>query len=161
MLEYKTIDNFKPGLIKRLLKNCYKGLIEHFPEEKQRFYRQWEKEDNETFNNPKTVGKYVLFSCINNSPIGYVSWDDRQFPLGIVGQNCILPDYQGKGYGKKQIELIIKFFQDNKFNEIQAITGDHEFFAPARRIYITCGFQELKKTKGDIFELVEFFKLIK
>jgi GNAT superfamily N-acetyltransferase len=160
MVEYKTIENFKPGLIEKLVKTCYKRLIDYFPYEKQRFYHQWEKEDNEAFSNPEIIGKYVLFTCISNNPIGYFSWDDRQYPLGIVGQNCILPNYQGLGYGRKQIELIIKIFQDKKFNEIRAITGDHDFFISAKKMYTNCGFQEQRIMKGDLFELIEFSKQI-
>jgi GNAT superfamily N-acetyltransferase len=160
MITYKPINDFKQGLIQKLITNCYKGLIEYFPDEKQRFYCQWEQEDKNAFQNIDAVGKYVLFTCINDNPIGYFSWDDRQYPLGIVGQNCILPNYQGQGYGKKQIELMIQIFQDKKFNEIKAITGDHEFFMSARKMYINCGFQEQRKMKGDLFKLVEFSRRI-
>jgi GNAT superfamily N-acetyltransferase len=156
MIEYKTIDHFKPGLIETLVKKCYERLIHYFPHEKQRLYSRWENEDLEAFNNPETVGKYVLFTCIGNKPIGYFSWDDRRYPVGIVGQNCILPNYQGKGYGKKQIERIIKIFQDKKFSKIQAITGDHDFFSSAQKMYINCGFKVQRKLKGDFFELIEF-----
>jgi GNAT superfamily N-acetyltransferase len=160
MIFYKTIDNFKPGLIQEIIIASYKNLIDYFPEEKQRLYGHWEKEDVDAFNNPETIGKHVLFSCIKNKPIGYFSWDDRQYPLGIIGQNCVLPNYQGKGYGKKQIELIIQLFQDNKFKEIIAITGDHKFFLSSQKMYISCGFREQKKIKGDLFNLIEFSKRI-
>jgi GNAT superfamily N-acetyltransferase len=160
MIEYRTIDNFGSGLIEKLLKTSYQRLIDCFPDEKQRFYRQWEKEDNEAFNNPETIGKYVLFTCISNNPIGYFSWDDRQYPLGIVGQNCILPDYQGQGYGRKQIESVIKIFKDRKFNQIRATTGDHDFFISAQKMYANCGFREQRKMKGDLYKLIEFSKQI-
>jgi GNAT superfamily N-acetyltransferase len=160
MIDYKTTDNFRPGRIEKLLKICYKRLIDYFPDEKQRFYRQWEKEDNEAFNNPETIGKYVLFSCIRNIPIGYFSWDERQYPVGILGQNCILPDYQGQGYGRKQIEFIIKIFQDKNFHQIRVITGDHDFFRSAQKMYTNSGFQVERKIKGDLFTLIEFSKWI-
>jgi|WetSurSiteA1Bulk_404760.scaffolds.fasta_scaffold121065_1 hypothetical protein len=160
MIDFKEINNFKPGLIEQLLKICYKGLIDYFPNEKQRLFCQWEKEDSDAFNNLDTIGRHVKFSCLDNNPIGYLSWDDRQYPIGIVGQNCIIPNYQGHGYGKKQIELIIKIFQDKKFKEIKAITGDHDFFISAQKIYINCGFHEHNKSKGDLFNLIEFSKQI-
>jgi GNAT superfamily N-acetyltransferase len=160
MIDYRTIDNFRSGLIEKLLKTSYKRLIDYFPNDKQRYYTQWEKEDSEAFNNPDTIGKYVLFSCISNNPIGYFSWDDRQYPLGIIGQNCILPNFQGQGYGRKQIDLMIKIFQDKKFNEIKAITGDHDFFISAQKMYTNCGFQEQRKMEGDLFKLIEFSKQI-
>ncbi len=160
MIDFKEIDNFKPGLIEQLLKTCYKGLIDYFPEEKQRLFCQWEKEDSEAFNNLETIGRHVKFSCLDNNAIGYFSWDDRQYPLGIIGQNCILPNFQGQGYGKEQIELIIEIFQDKNFKEVKAITGDHDFFMPAQKIYISCGFKVQKRLKGDLFSLIEFSKQI-
>jgi len=160
MISHKPIEFFEKGLIQKLLKNSYKDLFKYFPDEKRRLYDQWEREDREAFNNPDTVGRHVLFTCINDKPIGYFSWDDRQHPLGLVGQNCILPDYQSKGYGKKQIECIIKIFQRGKFNEIRAITGDHEYFLAAQKMYLSCGFRQQRKIQGNPFKLIEFSKRI-
>jgi len=160
MVVFKTIDNFKPGLIQSIFEKSYAGFIDHFPNDKEIFYKQWEQEDSDAFNNPQTIGKYLLFACLKDSPIGYCSWDDRQYPIGIIGQNCILPEYQRQGYGRKQIELIIKIFKDKKFKEIRAITGEHEFFIPAQRIYEKCGFKERQRIKGNLFKLIELYKLL-
>ena len=160
MITYKQIDFFEQGIILKLLKKSYQGLFQYFPDENRSLYDESEQEDKEAFKNPDTIGRHVLFTCIHDNPIGYFSWDDRQYPLGIVGQNCILPNHQGQGFGKKQIELIIKIFQDKKFNEIRAITGDHEFFIASQKMYIRCGFQEQRKTKGDLFKRIEFSKRI-
>jgi GNAT superfamily N-acetyltransferase len=160
MIDFKTIEYFRPGLIEKILKTCYKRLIDIFPDDKDRFYSQWKHEDNEVFNNPDTIGKYILLTCLNNNPIGYFSWDNRQYPVGVVGQNCILPDFQGQGYGRRQIEFIIKIFQDKGFNEVNAVTGDHEFFISAKKMYINCGFQERRKMQGNIFRLIEFARTI-
>ena len=160
MVDYKTINNFSPGQIGHLLKTSYKSFTDSFPEQEQRFQTQWEKEDNEAFNNPQTIGRHLLFSCIGNIPVGYFSWDDRQYPIGIVGQNCVLPDFQGHGYGKKQIEMIIKIFQDKKFREIKATTGDHNFFLSAQKMYYSCGFLKKETARGELFNLIEFYKQI-
>ncbi|HEY4789362.1 MAG TPA: GNAT family N-acetyltransferase [Bacteroidales bacterium] len=160
MIDFKTIDNFKPGLIQNLLKKSYAGLIECFPDDKEKFYKQWEQEDNNVFNNPNTIGKCVLFACLEGLPIGYCSWDDRQNPIGIVGQNCILPEYQRQGFGSRQIELMIEIFKGRKFTEITVITGDHEFFKPAQRLYEKCGFMERQRFNGDLFKRIELYKLL-
>jgi hypothetical protein len=160
MIEFKEIDNYRPGIIEKILKSSYKGLVEFFPNEKQRFFLQWEKEDREAFSNVKTIGSHILFSCLDNIPIGYFSWDDRQYPIGIVGQNCILPNHQGMGYGMNQIEMIIKIFHSKRFREIKAVTGDHVFFKSAREMYFNCGFHNQKAIKGDLFNLIEYSKQI-
>src|SRR4030042_1754195 len=104
MIDFKTIDNFKPGLIQSILKNSYAEFIDCFPKDKGKFYKQWEQEDSDAFNNPQTIGKYIFITCLKDLPVGYCSWDDRQYPVGIIGQNCIIPEYQRKGYGRKQLE---------------------------------------------------------
>ena len=156
MTTFKPIDNFQPGQIEELIKVCYRGLIELFPAEKNRFYQQWEYEDKLAFQNMDTIGRNAMFTCIDDSPIGYFSWDNRHYPNGIIGQNCILPDYQRLGYGKAQIELIKKIFKDNKFKTITAITGDHDFFNPAQKMYKECGFDIHNRRKGDLFNLIEY-----
>jgi len=156
MISFKPINNFQSGQIQELIKNCYRDLIECFPTEKQRFYLQWEYEDKQAFQNIDTIGRNVMFTCLNDTPIGYFSWEDRQFPTGIVGQNCILPIHQRQGYGKSQMEMIKKLFKDRNFETIIATTGDHEFFKPAQKMYLSCGFQLHSKRKGDLFELIEY-----
>ena len=160
MIKFKTIENFKPGLIQSLLKKSYAGFIDCFPNDKEKFYKQWEQEDCDAFNNPQTIGKYLFFVCLNDLPVGFCSWDDRQSPVGIIGQNCVLPQYQRQGYGRKQIELIIKMFTDKKFKEIRVITGEHEFFIPAQRIYKKLGFKERQRINGNLFNRVEFYKYL-
>ena len=35
---------------------------------------------------------------------GFGSWDPRQAPdYGIIGHNCVLPEFRGEGLGKQQI----------------------------------------------------------
>lgn len=157
MIEFKTIRDFKPGQIQKLTKNCYHGLIEYFPNEKNRLYHKWEYEDKLAFQNIDTIGRHILFSCIENKTIGFFSWDDRQFPNGMIGQNCILPDFQGHGYGTRQIEKIIDILKIDNFKFLFAETGDHKFFYPAHKMYEKNGFKIKEKRKGDLFDLIEYF----
>lgn len=156
MIKFKPITDFKPGQIQRLIKSCYQGLIEYYPHEKDRFYYQWENDDKAAFQNIDTIGKHILFSCINSDLVGYFSWDDRQFPNGIVGQNCILPDYQGHGYGARQIEKNIEIFRKSNFITVFAETGDHDFFIPAHKMYEKSGFKIKEKRKGDLYDIIEY-----
>lgn len=160
MIDFKTIDNFNPGLIENLLKRSYAGFIDCFPDDKEKLYMQWEQEDHDVFNNLQTIGKCSLVACVNGLPIGYSSWDDRQNPIGIVGQNCIVPEYQRQGIGRRQIELMIEIFKDRKFTEMIVITGDHDFFKPAQRLYKKCGFIERQRFNGDLFKRIELYKLL-
>lgn len=157
MIEFKPITDFEPGQIQELTKICYLDLFGYFPNEKERFYHQWENEDRLAFQNIDTIGRHIQFSCIENNIIEFFSWDDRQFPKGNVGQNCILPSYQGQGYGTRQIKKIIEILKINNFKTLSAVTGDHIFFIPAHKMFEKCGFIIKEKRKGDLFDIVEYF----
>lgn len=156
MIKFKPITDFKPGQIQKLTKKCYHDLIEYFPNEKNRLHHQWETEDKLAFRNIDTIGRHILFSCIENSIIGFFSWDDRQFPNGIIGQNCILPDYRENGYGARQIKKIIEILGIDNFKTLSAKTGDHKFFIPAHKMYEKCGFKIKEKRKGELFDIIEY-----
>jgi hypothetical protein len=98
MIHFKPITEFEPGQIVELLKSSYQGLIKCFPAEKTKLYHQWALEDEESFGNLDTIGRSLLFTCYEDKVIGFFGWDDRYFPHGLVGHNCILPDYQNKQY---------------------------------------------------------------
>ena len=156
MIEFKPLTDYQPGQIQELIKKCYSELFDYSPNEKNRLYRQWENEDNLAYKNINTIGRNILFSCIENNTIGYFSWDNRQFPNGIVGQNCILPNYRGHGYGTRQIEKIIEIFKIENFKTLTVKTGEHQFFIPAQKIYEKCGFKIKEKRKGEIFNIIEY-----
>jgi GNAT superfamily N-acetyltransferase len=160
MLTFKAIENFKPGQIQDIIKMSYAGFIEFFPQQKEKLYNQWEQEDKNTFSCPDAIGKCTFFSCVNDLPVGYFSWDNRKKPIGIIGQNCILPKYRQQGYGQQQIKKIISVFKENNFNEIHVTTGNHPFFYPAQKMYLSCGFNELYRYNDDLFELMEYVKFI-
>jgi len=77
------------------------------------------------------------------SPIGFASWDPRAYPAyGIIGHNCILPAFQGQGYGTAQVRRALDILRARGFEQARVTTGDHPFFRPAQRIYAACGFRE-------------------
>jgi GNAT superfamily N-acetyltransferase len=156
MIDIQTIDNFSPGLISSIVKKCYQGLIDAFPKEKDRLYQQWDKDDILAFTNKETIGKSVRFTCNNLIPVGYFSWDLRHYPSAIIGQNCILPEFRHQGIGKVQLEYMIAYFKEREFKEIKAITGDHNFFAAAQKMYTSFGFKETNKIQSDLFKLIEY-----
>nr|AQS28971.1 hypothetical protein [uncultured archaeon] len=76
------------------------------------------------------------------------SYDPRQGPeFGIIGDNCILPKFRGNGYGKKQIEEILKRFRERKFRNARVSTSEHPFFISAQKMYPSIGFNETRRFK--------------
>ncbi|MBL4715402.1 MAG: GNAT family N-acetyltransferase [Bacteroidia bacterium] len=158
MIEFKNIKLFEPGIFQTIVKSCYNDFLKSFPDEKENFYNQWEQEDKDVFENLDTIGQCTFITCIDDTPVGCWSYDPRQHPIGIIGQNCILPQYQNKGYGERQIQAIIEIFKKQNYKEIKVSTGDNEFFLPAQRIYEKCGFVKIGFSKGELFDLIEFKK---
>lgn len=149
MLNYLPLSNFKEDLLYNLLSNSYKDLINNYKIPRiNNLINGWKQFDNEAFNNEK-IGKHVLVSCINNKPIGFFSYDPRQKPTGIIGHNCILPKYRKKGYGKQQINKLLKILALEGFNTIKVTTGDHPFFISAQKMYLALGFKEIKRYKDE------------
>lgn len=140
MINFTSLDKYKQGLLYSLLFDSYK----EFPD-KANYVNDWKKFDKEAFTNPK-IGECIIVTCIDNKPIGFVSYDSRQGPeFGIIGHNCVLPKYQGQGYGKKQIEKLLKKFKELHYKKACVKTGDHPFFINANKMYLSLGFKEIKR----------------
>jgi hypothetical protein len=64
-LDYKTIDNFKPGLIRKILKAGCKKLMDYIPDWKETLCNQLENGDNEAVFNQETITNNVYFTYNN------------------------------------------------------------------------------------------------
>ena len=143
MIIYKNILEFERGTFYKLLCESYKELLERMPDYKNEYKNNWKKFDYNIFNNPNTIGKYVLVSVVNENPIGFVSWDPRRVPeSGEIGQNCIISAYRGNGYGKLQIQKVLSIFQNESTKDAKVTTADHPFYDAAKKMYLSCGFKE-------------------
>lgn len=112
--------------------------------------------DREVYDHPATVGACTLVTCLNDDPIGMVSYDPRQGPeRGIIGYNCIVPARQNRGYGKQQIAKVLRILRARGFQSATVTTGQDEFFLPAQRMYEACGFVEMGRQAQNIDYRVE------
>ena len=158
----KSLTEHTPGTIFSLLNKCYAGLSGIKPEYSDEWIHDWQAYDDEIFNHPETVGACGFVTYLNNDIVGFASWDPRKHPVGIIGHNCILPEFQGNGYGQYQINEIIKLFKQMNFKKALASTMDHAFFTAAQKMYIACGFYELKKysAEGKNYKIIEYEKYL-
>jgi GNAT superfamily N-acetyltransferase len=147
--DFVPLSHQRPGTIAALLRASYARLLELDPRWGAEA-RKWNEYDREAFENPGTVGACILFTLFDRRIAGFGSWDPRQRPeYGIVGHNCILPEFQGNGLGKRQIQEILRRFRMFGIKAAKASTGDHSFFIPAQRMYVACGFREVRRfTRG-------------
>lgn len=141
----------KSGLIASLLRRSYAALVEAEPERWERVVPKWEEFDREIFEHPDTIGSCVFLSWVDAELVGVGSYDPRQKPaFGIVGHNCILPEFRGRGYGQEQVQEILRRFRELGIRKAQVTTGAHPFFLPARRTYAACGFRETARRPWDV-----------
>jgi len=160
MLAFEPLDRHRRGLIEQLLTDSYAPLLAQGENDHVNPDR-WRQADRDAFDNPDTIGQCTFITCLGGIPIGFGSFDPRQGPeLGTVGQNCILPEYRGHGYGKRQLEEILRQLQDRRIRKAAVTTGEHPFFTPARAMYLACGFRETKRCEQDDlpFRVVEYEK---
>ncbi len=139
-LTFTPITKHQPGAIFSLLFQSYAPIWNDELEEKMR------QADREVFENPDTVGACTFITCLDGQPIGLASYDPRQGPeLAIIGHNCILSDYQHRGFGRKQITEILRRLKVQGFAKVTVTTSDHPLFIPAQKMYQACGFKELHR----------------
>ena len=139
-LTFNEIAKYEPGIICDLLFACYEQILDDGLQE------QFLQFDRDVFENLGTVGACTFITALGRQIIGMASYDPRQAPeLGIIGHNCILPEQQGKGYGKQQILEIIRRLKLRHIRRATAMTSEHPFFTPACRMYLSCGFAEVER----------------
>lgn len=140
MLKFEPIIKYKKGFVFSLLSLGFAGVLDDELEEKIEDF------DRQVFENPDTVGACTFISVLNGSIVGIASYDPQKMPeLGIIGFNCVLPEYQGRGFGEAQIKEIIRRFREAGFKKVFVRTGEHPFFAPAQKMYLACGFKESER----------------
>jgi GNAT superfamily N-acetyltransferase len=149
-MELVDISKINRGDLFNILKESYKELVSVY--DKETLIADWEKSDKSSFDN-QNIGKCTIITLDNGKAIGFASWDPRNFPeFGIIGQNCVLPEYQGKGIGKKQLDYILNLFRENNCKKALVTTGDLPFFVPAQKMYLSLGFKEVSRTKHERFK---------
>lgn len=148
MITYRPAVEFKQGTIRDLLVQSYADLIKQDPEHWEKEKKKWLEFDNEIFTNPETVGRCVIVSSRDGRAAGFVSYDPRQKPLGLIGHNCVIPEFRGHGLGRMQINEVLETLKKQGFSRVEATTSEHPFFKPARKMYLRCGFAEKEVKPG-------------
>lgn len=160
MLTFDPISSLKQGDLFKILYKSYEGLLSQKIINKNKYIENWKKFDKDAFTQSK-VGKCVLVTHLKSKLIGFSSYDPRHFPdYGVIGHNCILPEYRGKGYGKRQIENLLKIFKKNNCKKAQVQTGSIEYYLPAQKMYLSLGFKEIERHYDKIrgYEVIDYEK---
>ena len=151
-MELKHTQAFKgdPGIVAWLLNESYAELVEAEPDPWLEEKQGWLQFDLDVFNHPETIGACTFLSWCRKKIVGLYSYDLRPQPAyGVIGHNCILPEYQGRGFGKQQVREILRKFGRIGLRKARVSTGGHRFFVPAQRMYASCGFAEVRREPWD------------
>ena len=65
--------------------------------------------------------------------------------MGVTVWSCVLPAFRGRGFGRMQIKEVLGRLKGEGFKRVLVRTGEHRFFAAARRMYVACGFREVRR----------------
>lgn len=105
MLEFRKITEFPPGTLYDILQDAYS----YDSRNKELWNDNWLETGKFFYDNPEIANKYGLVSCIDNYPIGFVSWVPRNMSEYVeIGHNGIRSAYKRKGYGHLQLQEAIK-----------------------------------------------------
>lgn len=130
-----------------MLNQSYAQLVEAEPEIWQTEKANWEESDGNVFENPNTIGQCTFLSWYGPAIVGFFSLDPRPRPAyGVIGHNCILPEYRRQGYGRQQINEALRRLAQRGIRQARVSTSDHPFFVPAQRMYTASGFVEVGRT---------------
>jgi GNAT superfamily N-acetyltransferase len=158
-VEFAGLHDERPGILSALLRASYADLLRTDPGWEPEA-ENWDQYDREAFAHPTTVGACVFLTVAGGRTAGFASWDPRRGPeYGIVGHNCILPEFRGRGLGKIQLMEILSRFMKLSIRNAKATTLDHPFFVPAQRMYRFCEFRETRRIPWDRdtgFSLIQF-----
>jgi GNAT superfamily N-acetyltransferase len=144
MLRFTSVAGFQPGLIAGLLTRSYAAELSADPQLWQAEAGKWQEYDREVFGHPDSVGAFVFLSHLGDELVGFGSFDPRQGPaLGIVGHNCILPEYRGRGLGGEQLGEILRRLRERGIRRTKASTLAGDANLPARKMYLAAGFREV------------------
>jgi RimJ/RimL family protein N-acetyltransferase len=123
----------------------YKSLIDaysEFPELTDFFKDSWQDFDKFVYSSLSFMDYNGFVTLDDNVVIGFMSWDPRGLPESVeIGHNCIIKNYQGKGYGKEQLLLGLEMIKNLKPKTILVKTGNVDFFKPAQSMYTSAGFK--------------------
>ncbi len=152
MIAFNPFAHCEPGLICHMLAVSYESLLSGLRADKvTELLAEWRAYDTAVFEEPDTVGQSGFVTLVKRDVIGFASWNPTSWPsVGIVGHNCVLPEYQGKGYGRLQIGEILRRFTEAGFAKARVLTDEHPFFAAARRMYERCGFEEVCRYPSEL-----------
>jgi ribosomal protein S18 acetylase RimI-like enzyme len=148
-LSFAPISLYPAGTLADIIGRSYAELLEKWPDGWKDEPPKWADLDHAAFAFPDSVGRCFFISSLGAETVGMASYDPRPGPAyGAVGQNCVLPEFRGRGFGKLQILEVLRRLRDRGMKAARVTTSSHPFFAPALRMYRSLGFKDIRRRYG-------------
>ncbi len=149
ILIFTSSGDHPPGTVASLLRRGYAELAESDPSFFGPRGPHWAQVDQAVVEHPRTVGRCTFVSVVGGQPVGLGSYDPSGGPeVGDVGHNVIVPEQRGQGFGRAQLDEILRRIRADGLAVARATTSEHPFFAPARHMYDAAGFVEASRHPG-------------
>ncbi len=147
--KFIPLAEHQPGILYDLLLKSYRELLASDPDFWRGEQETWHRFDRDAFGKLNTIGNCIFITGVEATPVGFGSFDLRLAPArGIIGHNCVVPEARGRGIGSQQIKEILRRFKEAGLRMALVSTSEHPFFLPAQRMYLACGFKEIRRLPG-------------
>lgn len=141
MIIFKNFSQYERGIL-------YSQLADAYSFDRRwhsNFERDWKEYDEFFYDNLKFTDKCGFIMELGGEPIGHISWDPRNLPeYVIIGHNCILTAYKGRGYGKILLSEAIKRIKEYE-NIRKIIVTTNESLISAQKNYEGAGFLKVRE----------------
>lgn len=144
MIRFKKFTEFPRGTMYDILQDAYSYDVRN----KQIWDENWRKSDDFFYDNPGIADKYGLVTCLDDFPIGFVTWDPRHVPDYVeIGHNGIREQFKRKGYGHMQLEEALRRIKQYKNLKRIIVCTNSNLAAPKN--YESVGFKLYDTKKND------------
>jgi len=92
------------------------------------------------------LSRYVFIGEHNGENVGYIfAIKDSTKPSVWLHQLVVTEDYRNKGYGSQLLQFLKREVRNDGINSIELMVRPEN---PAKRLYASCGFQEIELNEG-------------
>lgn len=135
-INFRKFSEFPRGTMYDILKDAYS----FDPRNLELWDENWQESDDFFYDNPEIADRYAVVTCIDDKPIGFVTWDPRNRPDYVeIGHNGIRTEYKGRGLGHLQLEEALRRIKEYEGLKRIIVSTNSNFVAP--RNYESVGFK--------------------
>lgn len=150
-ITFESIRAFGRGVMTALLRDAY-AFDKRYEES---CLAEWQYWDDYFFDHPQIADACGFVTTLDGKPIGFIVWDPRRAPEYEIGNNCVVTERKGAGYGVLQLSEAVGRMQAAGAQRIVVRTD--ETLTPARRMYARAGFREVAVKPRDGFNGAEIY----